>query len=218
MNPVSCQCYLRQPESSCSGQTPSCNLSNCNGFLGDGIIEKRHPGVTKRHRYAGFTLVELTVALLVIAILAAVALHKLWSFQAEAERVALENTVGGLRSALGMNVASYIAKDDLRGAQVLAGSNPMDLLSESPKNYRGTVDSEPAVAGGEWYFDRKRGELAYRVRNADVFRGGSGPPAEARFAIRPVYEDRNRNGRLDTGDSFYGVRLEALTPYRWVPE
>ena len=218
MSPVTCQCYLRQPESSCSGQTLSRNLSNCNGFLDGGIIEKRHPGVTKRHANAGFTLVELTVALLVIAILAAVALHKLWSFQAEAERTALENMVGGLRSALGMNVASYIAKDDLRGAQVLAGSNPMDLLSESPKNYRGAVDGEPAVADGEWYFDRKRGELAYRVRNADVFRGGSGPPAEARFAIRPVYEDRNRNGRLDAGDSFYGVRLEALTPYRWVPD
>lgn len=161
-------------------------------------------------------MIELSVVLVLIAILAAVALHKLWSFQAEAERIALENTLGGLRSALGINVASYIAKDDLRGIQVLVGSNPMDLLSESPKNYRGALDGEPAVEDGEWYFDRKRGELAYRVRNADVFRGGSGPPAEARFTIRPVYEDRNRNGRLDAGDMFYGVRLEAMTPYHWV--
>ena len=218
MNTVYCQCSLRQPESSCSGQTLYRNLSNCNEFLDDGAFKRRHPGVAKRQVNAGFTLVELTVVLLVIAILAAVALHKLWSFQAEAERTALENMVGGLRSALGINVASYIAKDDLRGIQVLVGSNPMELLSESPKNYRGAVDGEPAVADGEWYFDRKRGELAYRVRNADVFRGGSGPPAEARFAVKPVYEDRNRNGRLDAGDSFYGVRLEALTPYRWVPE
>jgi hypothetical protein len=27
---------------------------------------------------------------------------------------------------------------------------------------------------------------------------------------------RNRNGRFDAGDMFYGVRLEAMTPYRWV--
>jgi hypothetical protein len=40
-----------------------------------------------------------------------------------------------------------------------------------------------------------------------VFQGGSGPPAEARFALAAVYEDRNRNGRFDRGDSFYGVRL-----------
>jgi hypothetical protein len=53
------------------------------------------------------------------------------------------------------------------------------------------------------------------VRNADVFQGGSGPPAEARFALTPVYEDRNRNGRFDRGDSFHGVRLETLVPYRW---
>lgn len=153
--------------------------------------------------------------LVVIAILAAVALQRLWSFQAEAERTALEQVVGGLRSALGMNVASYLAKDDLRGVQTLVGSNPMELLAEAPRNYRGAVNDSPAVDGGEWYFDRKRNELAYRVRNADVFRGGSGPPVEARFAVRPVYEDRNRNGRFDAGDTFYGVRLEATAPYSW---
>jgi hypothetical protein len=163
-------------------------------------------------------LVELSVVLLVIAILAAVALHRLWPIQADAERAALENTVGVLRSALGINVASYFAKADLRGIQDLAGSNPMELLLEPPQNYRGVLDGNSAVEDGEWYFDRKRSELVYRVRNADVFRGGSGPPAEARFAVQPVYEDRNRNGRFDAGDEFYGVRLAATTPYRWVRE
>jgi len=213
---VSCQCHFRRPDSFHSGQTPSRNLSIYNGFSVSGVAERRRKVAADRHRNAGFTLVEPAVALLVIAILAAVALHKLWAFQAEAERTALENTLGGLRSALGINVASYIAKDDLRGIQVLVGSNPMDLLSESPKNYRGALSGEPAVEDGEWYFDRKRGELAYRVRNADVFRGGAGRPAEARFAVKPVYEDRNRNGRFDAGDMFYGVRLEAITPYQWV--
>lgn len=195
-------------------------LSIYKGFPVYGRDRNGRVGVTVRQKDAGFTLVELSVVLVVIAILAAVALHKLWAFQADAERTALENMVGGLRSAIGMNVASYIAKDNLRGAQVLAGSNPMDLLAEIPKNYRGALNGGPitAVDDGEWYFDRKRAELAYRVRNADVFRGGSGSPAEARFAIKPVYEDRNRNGRFDAGDAFYGVRLEATAPYRWVRE
>lgn len=216
MNIVSCQGHFRQPDSFHSGQNQSRNLSIYNGFSVSATVVGRRIAAADCRRVAGFTLVELAIALLVIAILAAVALQKLWSFQAEAERTTLENTVGGLRSALGINVAGYIAKDDLRGIQVLVGSNPMDLLSESPKNYRGALDGEPAVEDGEWYFDRKRGELAYRVRNTDVFRGGSGLPAEARFAVKPVYEDRNRNGRFDAGDMFYGVRLEAVTPYRWV--
>lgn len=156
--------------------------------------------------------------LLVIAILAALALHKLWPLLADAERTALENTVGGLRSALGINVASYIARDDIRGIQKLAGSNPMELLAEVPPNYRGALDGDGAIEDGEWYFDRRRAELVYRVRHAQAFRGGSGPPAQVRFAVKPVYEDRNRNGRFDAGEVFFGVRLEAATPYRWVRE
>jgi prepilin-type N-terminal cleavage/methylation domain-containing protein len=223
VNAVSGRTPLRQSDSFRSGQTPSSILSIYKGFKGFpvyGADRSPRAGATERQRNAGFTLVELSVVLVVIAILAAVAVHKLWSLQADAERSALENMVGGLRSALGMNVASYIAKADLRGAQVLAGSNPMDLLAESPRNYRGALDGKPiaAVEDGEWYFDRKRAELAYRVRNADMFRGGSGPPAEARFAVKPVYEDHNRNGRFDAGEIFYGVRLEATAPYRWVRE
>lgn len=168
----------------------------------------------------GFTLVELSIVLVVIAVLAAVALARLWPLQAEAERTALENTIGVLRSTIGINVASYIAKDDLRGIRSLVGSNPMDLLTEIPPGYRGVLsgDGLAAIKGGEWFFDRQRGELVYRVLNAEGFRGGSGSPDEARFAIRPVYEDRNRNGRFDDGDAFYGVRLEAMTPYHWVRE
>lgn len=167
---------------------------------------------------AGFSLVELSAALVIIAILAAVALHKLAPIQADAERTALENTLGILRSALGINVASYLAKADLRGVQDLVGSNPMELLNEPPKNYLGVLDENSSVGDGAWYFDRKRSELVYRVRHAEVFRGSPGQPAEARFAVRSVYEDRNRNGRYDAGDLFFGVRLEAMTPYHWVQE
>lgn len=201
-----------------TGQSLARNLSLCKGFSVDGADRKLPFSAPKRQRNAGFSLVELSAALVIIAILAAVALYKLAPILADAERTALENTLGILRSALGINVASYLAKADLRGVQDLAGSNPMELLTEPPKNYLGVLDENSSVEDGTWYFDRKRSELVYRVRHTEVFRGGPGQPAEARFAVRSVYEDRNRNGRYDAGDLFFGVRLEAMTPYHWVRE
>lgn len=171
-------------------------------------------------RERGFTLVELSTVLVVIAVLAAVALYRLAPLQADAERVAMESVVGSLRSALGMEVASYIARDNMQGVKVLVGSNPMDLLTELPGHYRGVMSAAEgaAVEGGEWYFDRQRGELAYRVRNTGAFDGGGAFPAEARFAVVPVFEDRNRSGRLDAGDVLHGVRLAKVAPYRWAIE
>jgi len=172
-----------------------------------------------RKSLTGFSILELTVVLIVIAVLAAIAISKLFPIQVDAERASVENVIGGLRSAIGIKVASYIAKDDVADVRRLVGSNPMDLLSEPPRNYLGTVSAAEmsGVPTGEWYFDIRAGVLAYRVVNAGYFRGGSGPPAEARFAVAPVYEDRNHNGRFDAGDMIQGVRLEAVQPYSWTP-
>jgi hypothetical protein len=168
----------------------------------------------------GLSAVELSIALVLLAVLSAVALNRIWAVQADAERVGLEYFVGSLRSAVGIKVASLVARDDLAGIAALADSNPMDLLSERPRNYRGVRagNESKAVEGGEWYFDGTSRMLVYRIRNAEIFRGGFRPPAEARFLLVPVYEDRNRNGRFDTGDAIQNVRLEAVRPYHWGPQ
>ena len=74
-----------------------------------------------------------------------------------------------------------------------------------------------AVEGGDWFFDHAQHMLVYRVRSAELFHGGFGPPAEARFLLVPLYEDRNRNGRFDAGDAIQNVRLETVRPYQWKP-
>jgi prepilin-type N-terminal cleavage/methylation domain-containing protein len=166
---------------------------------------------------AGFSLLELVVVVVVISILLVIAIDKLLALRIQAERVAMEQVAGVIRSAIGIRVAESIVKSDVRALAALDGSNPMDRLSELPPNYLGALDApDPkALPDGNWYFDRGRGELVYLVRYADYFAGASDPP-RVRYAIRVVYTDSNKNGRYDPGaEAIEGVRLAVLEPYRW---
>lgn len=169
-------------------------------------------------RAGGFTLLELVVVIIIVSLLAVAAMHRLIALQAAAERATVQAVVGTLQSALGMKLAERWVKQDWAGIAALAGSNPMDQLAQIPQNYLGALaGADPAgLADGSWYFDTETRALVYLVRNGTGFRGGLADPARARFAVRLVYEDRNRNGRFDRGvDEVRGVRLETLEPYTW---
>lgn len=167
----------------------------------------------------GFTLIELVVVVIIVALLITVAIARLLSLAADAERVAMETTLGTLRSALGMKFAEHVVRQDMNGLQALAGSNPMDRLAELPVNYLGAFDRADAatIEDGHWYFDRAARQLVYRVRNRANFTGGVANPPRARFGIELVYADRNANGRFDAGvDAIEGLRLAAVEAYAWM--
>lgn len=95
----------------------------------------------------------------------------------------------------------------------------MDRLSEVPKNYLGALSgaNPDTIAGGSWYFDVSGRVLVYRVRNQDYFRGGFGKPAQARFKIQVVYEERGHRGLGGASENeIAGATLMALDPYAWV--
>lgn len=165
-------------------------------------------------RGSGFSLLELVVVIAIISVLLVMAITRLWALQVDAERVAMEQVLGSLRSAIGIKVADYFVRNDVAGVRSLTGTNPMDRLSEVPKNYIGALSgaNPDTIEGGSWYFDVPGKVLVYRVRNQDYFSGGVGPPARARFTIRVVYEERGRNGRNEVA----GVTLVALEPYTWI--
>lgn len=165
-------------------------------------------------RGSGFSLLELVVVIAIISVLLVLAITRLWPLQVEAERVAMEQVLGSLRSALGIKVADYFVRDDVAGVRSLTGTNPMDRLSEVPRNYLGALSgaNPDSIEGGSWYFDVPGKVLVYRVRNQDYFRGGVGPPAQARFKIQVVYEERGRGGKNEVA----GVTLVALEPYTWI--
>lgn len=163
----------------------------------------------------GFSLLELVVVIAIISVLLMVAVERLWGLQVDAERTAMEQVVGSLQSAVGIKLAKHWVDEDFTGIRSLAGSNPMDQLAEQPRNYLGI--RRPAEIAGTaravWYFDPERRELVYVVKNEDYFRGGSGPPAQARFVIEVLYgaPPRKAGGKPEV----QGVRLAAVAPYSW---
>lgn len=176
-------------------------------------------GHGSRARCDGFSLLELVVVVVLIAFLMVIAIARLLALQAEAERVAMETVLGTLRSALGMKVAESIVRHQLSGLAAFEASNPMDQLAELPTNYLGEIERPDPnrLEDGTWYFDRSDRTLVYLVRNKAHFSGGAANPPRARFAIRLLYGDKNRNGRFDAGvDSVEGLRLGPVEPYKWL--
>lgn len=166
----------------------------------------------------GFSLLELTIVVGIIAALFAVALDRLLALRAEAERVSVLQMEGVLESALGIQLASYIARGDFAGVAKLQGTNPMDLLMQPPANYLGALQHpDPArIDGGLWYFDTATHTLVYRVHSADYFHDDLGPPARAEYQIQILFKDAHGDGRYQPGsDALYGIRLVNLAPYQW---
>jgi type II secretory pathway pseudopilin PulG len=165
----------------------------------------------------GFSLFELVVVVIIISIFFVAIASRLWGLQVDAERAAMEQTVGVLDSAIGIKVATHIAQGDIAGLRTLDRSNPMNQLAKLPKNYLGEVNEASAhIEDGNWYFDTRSHYLVYLVRNKSYFISKLEAPARARFVLQLVYEGRNENQAFDPGiNGIAGLQLVAVEPYTW---
>lgn len=175
-------------------------------------------GRTADPRHCGFSLVELVVVIAIIAALFSVAFQRLFVLQVEAERTAVEQIVGNLRSAIGIKVAEHYVNNDFAGLRGLEGSNPMDRLAEVPHSYLGALSGvDPAkIPPGHWYFDVPSRTLVYRVKNADYFRNDLGAPARIRFTVRVLYGKSFLGPARGEAPPIEGAQLATIEPYAWV--
>jgi hypothetical protein len=163
----------------------------------------------------------LVIAIGIVGLLVALAIHHLLSLRVEAERAALEQVIGGLRIAVLTKALSLVASGRDVELSHLPGSNPIDYLLEPPSGYLGELDDPNLedMPPGSWYFDCNRRLLVYRVRYGDRFASPLGDPPRARFRVVLVYDDRNGSGAFEAGvDGVGGARLAPEEPYEWLAE
>jgi len=165
----------------------------------------------------GFTLLELVVVICIISLLAVVALGYYRKLLIEVEQTTLEYNVGSLRSALAMQFAAYYVAGRLEGIQTLIEDNPMEFLTQKPKNYLGSLTVRQAhnIQSGHWYYDNEAKLLIYLVQNSEYFISNLKGKPRIRFKILPVYSD-TLNGEQNK-KYISGLELKSLEPYHWLP-
>ena len=175
-----------------------------------------------RQGLRGFSLLELVIALSLIAVLASIALDRMLVYFEYAENVAMETNLAILKRALAMRTAGYLIQGRYDRIAQLATENPMDWLAEPPANYIGEVDypREADLPRGVWYFDRATRELAYRPKAKRTFEPGPDGNSEVRFraivklAGVPGVAASEDRGLTEVSE----LTLRPVRPYRWAAQ
>jgi len=160
----------------------------------------------------GVTLVELVVAIAVIAVAVALLLNRLAYHQEMAEKAAMESVLKGVKTGLQVRLAELIATQRQGQAAALETEDPMQWLEARPENYGGIygAGTEP----GKWYFDAGRRHLVYIVNSGNRLEIATQSPAkEVRFQVRLLKDRISVAARVI--ESVTAVTLTPVTPYNW---
>lgn len=150
---------------------------------------------------AGFTLIELVVVIVVLGILAAVAIPKLFSVTKEAEIASVNTMVSNLESAMSI----YVSKQFTQGGAI-AIHNPFDDLSNVPANYVGVLDPVTVAntANGKWAYRPSGNWIMYNPKASITGGWNNGE----RFIIYRV------EAVVDGADTV-GLRLNTTATYAY---
>jgi general secretion pathway protein G len=146
----------------------------------------------RRH---GFTLIELTIVVCIVAVLFGVALDRMLRYQELGERAALEQNLAAINTALTMKFAAYVAGGRPQAIEGELGKNPVDLLVRPPENYLGELDAPELnkLPRPSWFFDRRSTELVYLPLRERQLSSASGRLDALRFRTY-LTEPRNAPG------------------------
>jgi hypothetical protein len=195
------------------------------------------------HRWTdrNLTLLELSAALLLIALFIGIFARHMLIIFARAESTLVNATVININSSLNYHAMFAVINKDTEKLSALESMNAMSMvrapLTETgtsehgfneflnqqfhnwmPGNYIGELEAPDPdlIPGGKWYFDVPENTLVYRVNNPEYFYSELEGPPRIRFQARVEYKDVNADGIFDPAiDKFQAVKLESLEQYEW---
>jgi prepilin-type N-terminal cleavage/methylation domain-containing protein len=170
-----------------------------------------------RLRMRGFSLLELVVVLVLVAVMVGFLLVRVLPLIGQAERVAFFQTTQQIQNALLLEAAERIARGESASLASLAGTNPMELMLEPPGNYLGTRRSDDrSLPRRSWYFDADENLLVYKPGRQAEFEPLDGPADRIEMQVSFVYRDRDSDGAFNASvDHFDGLRFASVHPYAW---
>lgn len=171
----------------------------------------------------GFTLIELTVAIIIISVLMGLLLNRVSYYREQAEKAAMEQVVGAIQSALTLQYSQVMTRGKPSDLTALAQDNPINWLQKKPHNYAGEFyDPAPRVVeSGNWLFDLKSRDLIYVVRKSDYFKPSSGEtypgdnPSWIRFHVAVSYQPSRLPSLQTAPPELTGLLFEPVAPYIW---
>lgn len=179
------------------------------------FIDKR---MTSRGAQGGFTLIELVVVVAIVALLASVLLKRIWFYQEQAEKAAMEQVAGAVQTALVLQYGHLLTGGREAEIKSLVAENPLRWLMQKPQNYSGEFYglSPDTMAGGNWAFDLKTRELIYVPYRNEYFVPGKDGRKWVRYHVHLDVPHgptaAGRGGREDPG----GVLFDPVEPYQWL--
>ena len=204
----------------------------------------RHRANSKMNRinfqkHAGFSLFELVVFIISIAIIYAYATNRFAEFPGQAERANFMAVTMQLQTGVNLESMMALGSGRVTSLEQFEGVNPMDLMLSAPTNYLGVVSSLQAaeLPRRSWYFDPATQELVYLINDTGgaylVINGASYPTDEIRLKIVVDYAEVDRLSGLPVHIAqrdgsevpqenikrrLNGIVLRPTTPYQWQGE
>ncbi|WP_300749782.1 type II secretion system protein [Janthinobacterium sp.] len=124
-----------------------------------------------RSRQRGFTLFELAVTVSVLGLLATVLLSRLAYYQEQAQRAAVAQMLGVLRTSVRVQALQLYLQGKQAQLTALQRQNPLDWLEQRPPNDLGELLAPDVkkLPSGNWFFDRSDQKLVFLLRTGNIF-------------------------------------------------
>ena len=159
------------------------------------------------------SLLEFTLAVLLVAVLVVIAFERMSALQADMERAAVRHTVAAMREALSLEFAHLAARGRLDRLGRYTGGDALALLSPPPVGYVGERGAG-TPAPGTWFYEPGGGTVAYRARFPGAFARTPDAGGDTfRWRVVPRWRDSDGDGRYDARrEPVYGLALHPLGP------